>query len=172
MSKKRSKSQKMSIEQQCEAWMRQSAEKAHPESACEPIELKTHEQYVAYLNLIQEDTKSVIIVQIDGENAGDALLQAAKSTMCPAGERTVNEWYGTFAPNSRAKEYTFLKSDAFFDYLRRLESFYIETNAVPYEFRLTEFGMDDIAFTDHTGELLLYTTTHEGDAYLNRKYFS
>lgn len=150
--------------------MREHAAKVQPESACEPVELGSHEQYLEYLDLIESDTEKIVIVQIDGADNADPIVKRAEKSMCLQSRRRTNDWYGTITLGKQGMEYTFLKSNEFFEYLRSLEAFYIETSAVPYTFRLTDFGTDDIAFVDKNDNLLFYTTTHEGDAYLNRIY--
>ena len=165
-----SKKKNLSLEQRMCLAQEQHKEKSKCENACEPIELKTHEQYLSYLELIESDCRKIIIVQIDGEDNADPIVYHAKKKMQLACVNRVVEWFGSIAPNSNALEYTFVKSKAFFDYLRCFESFYIEICDNSYEIRRTSFGLDDIAFIGEKGELLLYTTTHEGSAYLNKKY--
>lgn len=147
-------------------------EKSELENDCEPIELKTHTQYLEYLDLIEKDCAKIVIVQIDGLDKNDPVVNFAKNKMRLESENRVLEWFGSIAPNNNAIEYTFAKNKAFFDYLRTLEAFFIEVAENPYEIRRTPFGIDDIAFLGKKGELLFYTTTHEGYAYLNEKYIS
>lgn len=170
MSNKKKQNCPLSLEQKMQLAQEQHKEKSKLENACVPIELKTHEQYLEYLKLIEKDCSKIIIVQIDGEDESDPVIYYAKKKMRLESRKRVIEWFGSIAPNSKALEYTFANSNAFFDYLRTFEAFYIEISDNPFDIHRTDFGIDDIAFIGKKGDLLLYTTTHEGYAYLNEKY--
>ncbi len=139
---------------------------------CESIDLETHSQYLDILNTIKDDTERIILVQIDGEDAKDPIVNTAKEMMILEKQEIVCEWFGTITLGREAVQYTFLKSQEFFDYLSSFEAFFIVLSENPYSVNTTDFGFDDIAFLDKNGDLLFYTTTHEGYAYLNKKYFN
>ena len=141
------------------------------EDACDSILLKTRSQYLDILNTIRKDTARIILVQIDGEDTEDPVVNMAKEMMTLEKQETVSEWFGTIAPGRAAVAYTFLKNREFFGYLCSFESFFLISSENPYRVKETDFGLDDIAFLDHNGHLLFFTTTHEGYAYLNKKYW-
>ena len=140
------------------------------EDNCDFIIIKSRSQYLDILNTIQKDTAKIIIVQIDGEDIEDPIVKNAKEMMILEKQEIVSKWFGTIAPGRKAVRYTFLKNREFFVYLSSFESFFIVLSENPFVANLTDFGIDDIAFSDNNGDLLFFTTTHEGYAYLNRKY--
>ena len=142
------------------------------ENNCDDILLKSRSQYLDILNAIRKDTEKIIIVQIDGEDKEDPIVNAAKKMMTLENREIVSEWFGTTAPVRAAIKYTFLKKREFFGYLSSFESFFIVESENPYKVRITDFGFDDIAFLDRNGEMLFFTTTHEGYANLNKKYIT
>ena len=145
--------------------------KMKKEDACEYFVLKTRSQYLGILDLIRKDTARIIIVQIDGEDKKDPVVKKAVETMTLEKKESVSEWPGTVKlGGAPAVQYTFLKTGDFFDYLSRLESFFLVTSENPYRVKKTGFGYDDVAFLDGDGELLFFTITHEGDAFLNKRY--
>ena len=137
---------------------------------CESILLSSYTHYLSILRLIQKDTTTIQIVQVDGADSRDPVIAAAETRMKLEKREEVLQWYGTMRRGMAAVRYTFLKSPAFFDYLRGVSSFFLILSEDPFKVRETEFGMDDIAFLDSDGDVLFYTTTHEGFAYLHRKY--
>lgn len=137
---------------------------------CVPITLKTHSQYLEILNTIRKDTVKIVIVQIDGEDPKDPIVNQAKERMLLEKQEIVSRWFGTVAPGRSAVQYTFLKNRDFFSFLSSLESFFLVGSESPYTVKKTEFGFDDIAFLDSNGDVLFFTTTHEGYAHLNNKY--
>jgi outer membrane protein assembly factor BamE (lipoprotein component of BamABCDE complex) len=48
------------------------------ENNCDYILLKSRSQYLDILNAIRKDTEKIIIVQIDGEDKEDPIVNAAK----------------------------------------------------------------------------------------------
>ena len=143
-----------------------------PESDYIDIVLSNHEQYLKMLNLIRKETKKIIIVQIDGKDETDPVVNTAKKMMTVEKIEVVSEWFSTIAPGRKAVQYTFLKKREFFDYLNSFESFFIVSSTNPYTVIDTDFGFDDIAFLDSNDELLFYTTTHEGFASLSKRYLA
>lgn len=143
-----------------------------PENKCKSIELSNHKQYLEILNKTSKLTSKIVIVQIDGPDKEDEIVNTAFRIMPLENKEIVNEWYGTIAEGSRgAIKYTFIKKHSFFEYLASFESFFIGKidKYNNYDVIYTDFGIDDIAFLGDNGELLFYTTTHEGEAYLNEK---
>lgn len=137
------------------------------ESSCDFIDITSHQDYLDILNTIRKDTAKIIIVQIDGYDKDDPVVNTAKSMMTLESEEIVSEWIGTITGGAKAVQYTFIKNRDFFSYLASFEAFFETEDNADTD---TGFGLDDIAFLDSKGELLFYTTTHEGYAYLNRKY--
>ncbi len=143
-----------------------------PEQYCVPIDISNHKQYLDILNTIRKDTDKIVIVQIDGYDEDDAIVETAQNMMILEKKEIVSEWYGTIAERGRgAIKYTFIKNREFFGYLSTFVSFFIGKNTKNgYEVECTNFGFDDIAFLGANNELLFYTTTHEGYADINIKY--
>ena len=139
-----------------------------PANNCVFITLKSHLQYLNILNAIRKETERIIIVQIDGEDKTDPIVNTAKEMMPLENREIVSKWLGTIARGRAAIKYTFLKKREFFGFLSSFEAFFIVESENPYRVRATDFGFDDIAFLDHNGDVLFYTTTHEGYAYYNK----
>lgn len=137
---------------------------------CVPITLKTHSQFLDILDAIRKDTVKIVIVQIHGEDPKDPIVNQAKERMLLEKQEIVSRWFGTVAPGRGAVQYTFLKNRDFFSFLSSLESFFLVISENPYTVKKTGFGFDDIAFLDKNGDVLFFTTTHEGDAHLNKRY--
>ena len=109
------------------------------------------------MNKLRNITAKILIVQTEWQEKEDPIIETAKQTMLLEKQETVCRWFGTFAPESPAVQYTFRSSKAFFGYLSGFSSFSAEE----------EIGFDDIAFVDQKENVLFYTTTHEGYTYLN-----
>ena len=142
------------------------------ENICVPITITNHTQYIDILNKIRKATAKIIIVQINGFVKDDPIVETAKQMMILEKQEIVDRWFGTIAPGRKAVQYTFQKKRAYFGYLSDFESFFIVESENPYEVAETDFGFDDIAFIDQNGEMLFYTTTHEGYAYINEQLMS
>ena len=140
------------------------------ENQCVPVWIETHKQYLEILNQVRKDTALIVIVQIDGVDREDSVVETAKQMMSLEKQETVSRWLGTIAPGRNAARYVFRKHRSFFGYLATFESFFLVKSMDPFVVEATDFGMDDIAFLDQNGEPLFYTTTHEGYANLHRKY--
>lgn len=143
-----------------------------PETYCEMILIQNHSDYLEVLNKIRKETAKIVIVQIDGRESDDPIVETAKNMMILEKEEAVSRWFGTIAPGREAIQYTFVKKREFFGFLSAFESFFINKTGKNNSFDVdrTDFGLDDIAFIDTNGELLFYTTTHEGYAYLNARF--
>lgn len=140
------------------------------ENQCVPVWIENRRQYLEILEQIRKDTALIVLVQIDGADEDDPVVTAAKQMMRLEKQETVSRWPGTIAPGRKAARYVFRKHRSFFGYLAGFESFFLVKSRSPFVVEATDFGMDDIAFLDQNGELLFYTTTHEGYASLHRKY--
>lgn len=143
-----------------------------PEIYWEMILIENHSDYLEVLNKIRKETAKIVIVQIDGRDPDDPIVETAKSMMMLEKEEVVSKWFGTIAPGREAIQYTFAKKREFFGFLSSFESFFINKTVRnnSFDVKRTDFGLDDIAFIDGKGELLFYTTTHEGYAYLNARF--
>ena len=145
-----------------------------PENPLTEINIFDHETYIKILNAIRKDTKKIVIVQTVGHNKNDPILETAEKMMQLEDRKTVSSWLGTETDRRNAEQYTFIKKRDFFDYLGGFESFFIDVidrNSHEFTVRYSDFDPDDdIAFTDQNGYPLFYTVTHEGMAFINRKY--
>lgn len=143
----------------------------YPESQCVMIEISNRKQYLEVLEKLRKLTQKIIIVQIDGPIKNDPIVNSAWNMLHLERKEIVNQWYGTIAEGSRgAIQYTFntiRDRKSFFGLLFSLDSFWdgIETVADEYD---PQAQFDDIAFLDDQGKLLFYSTTHEGDFYINK----
>lgn len=140
------------------------------ENKCVPVWIESHRQYLEILGKIRKDTALIALVQADGADEDDPIIETAKQMMSLEKRETVSRWPGTISSGENAVRYVFRKHHSFFGYLATFESFFFVKSRDPFVVETTDFGMDDIAFLDQTGELLFYTTTHEGYAYLHCKY--
>ena len=142
------------------------------EESCVYVDILDHRQYLEILSKIRKDTYKIVIVQIDGYKKDDPVVDTAMQMMPLEKKETVSRWFGTAAPGRQAVQYTFTKKREFFGYLSSFEAFYIRRTGKKncYELEYTDFGLDDIAFLDENDELLFFTVTHEGFAFLNKKY--
>lgn len=143
-----------------------------PEDICVPITITNHRQYLDILKKVRKETAKIIIVQIDGLVKDDPIIQTARQMMILEKRENVNRWLGTISHGWCAVQYTFKMNWEFFDYLSDFESFFIVKSENPYYVARTDFGLDDIAFLDQNEEILFYTTTHEGHAYINKRLIS
>lgn len=140
------------------------------------VDLYSHKQYLAILEMLKKDTKKIVLVQIDGPDDTDSVVENAQIMMPLKNKEIVSEWLGTIAPGRGAVQYTFKSNDEFFGYLCRFESFFLwdKHPTKPHMgytvLRDTEFGIDDIAFLDKNDTILFYTTTHEGFAWMKAEY--
>jgi hypothetical protein len=88
--------------------------------------------------------------------------------MQSAGRYMTKKWPGTQTSVNRAQVHMFKSGTAFFKWLADGDAFFYNTedewgcDAV----EKTDFGTDDIVFMDENQDVLMYTTTHEGDIYI------
>lgn len=118
---------------------------------CVPITLKTHSQYLEILNTIRKDTVKIVIVQIDGEDPKDPIVNQAKERMLLEKQEIVSRWFGTVAPGRSAVQYTFLKNRDFFSFLSSLESFFLVGSESPYTVKKQSLDLTISRFWTQTG---------------------
>lgn len=130
----------------------------------EEITLTDHEQFLRLLSALEKETASLEIVQICGEDANEPLIKAAIPFLLK--KENVNKWHGTKRGGKGVPKYTIRADKAFFKHLRKYEHFFKNSHD-EYGCDMvieTDFGQDDIAFLNKSGEPLFFTTTHEGYA--------
>lgn len=130
----------------------------------EEITLTDHEQFLRLLSALEKETASLEIVQICGEDANEPLIKAAIPFLLK--KENVNKWHGTRSGGKGGPKYTIRADKAFFKHLRKYEHFFKNSHD-EYGCDMvteTDFGQDDIAFLNKSGEPLFFTTTHEGYA--------
>ena len=130
----------------------------------EEITLTDHDQFLRLLSALEKETASLEIVQICGEDANEPLIKAAIPFLLK--KENVNKWHGTKRGGKGVPKYTIRADKAFFKHLRKYEHFFKNSHD-EYGCDMvieTDFGQDDIAFLNKSGEPLFFTTTHEGYA--------
>ena len=134
----------------------------------QPYTFYSHKEYLSLLRILKEKTAYISIVPIEYEGSTNEIISLANKYMSCIRQKKVNRWPGTVRKGPGAKQYEFAANKRFFEELERYESFFInETNEYGWEeVRTTDFGLDDIAFLDSQNELLFFTTTHEGYAFI------
>jgi len=142
------------------------------------VDLYNHKQYLSILSMLKKDTRKIVLVQIDGPEDNDPIVETAQMMMRQENKEIVSEWLGTIAPGRGAVQYTFKSNAEFFAYLCTFEAFFLwEKHPIkPHmgytQLQRTAFGIDDIAFLDEDDTILFYTVTHEGFAWMHSKYDS
>ncbi len=133
-----------------------------------PVLLESNQQYLDLLKSLKKRTAYIVLVQICGEDSEDKNLQAALQYMRLLQKKSVRKWLGTIRWDNRAVEYIFEADVRFFKYLKTFSSFFFNRKTAEGwdDVEETDFGQDDIAFLDSQKQVLFYTTTHEGDAYI------
>lgn len=130
----------------------------------EEITLTDHGQFLRLLSALEKETASLEIVQICGEDTNEPLIKAAIPFLLK--KENVNKWHGTKRGGKGVPKYTIRADKAFFKHLRKYEHFFKNSHD-EYGCDMvieTDFGQDDIAFLNKSGEPLFFTTTHEGYA--------
>ena len=129
--------------------------------------LNNHEEYLKILKKIETKCKYIEIVIID-ERKSNELVDEFSSDILEC--KKVSRWWGT-ETRARNNLYKIKATKEFFDYLTKYETFckYYEYGSNPKTLdrgdysEITNFGYDDIAFYDEKDDILLCTTTHEGN---------
>ena len=148
----------------------------------ERIILSSHEQHIKILKRIRSSARFVEIVIPYGEAPNDALIISLKPFLLET--KKVWEWTGTISRGTASTLYRYSSDDALFQYLNEYDSFfinvplrnspddfiYINDDILRWQMEYTSFGNKDIAFLDENNDVLFYTTTHEGDAFINEKF--
>ncbi len=146
------------------------------EKNCTSISIMNHDDYIKILDLIRKNTEFIVIVQTLGYDKEDKIIAKANELMRLIKTEKVNRWFGSLTHGKKGLQYTFEKDRKFFFYLKEFESFFIDVidkNTNYFSVKATDFNTnDDIAFHDKDKNLLFYTTTHEGYAYINVKYLN
>ena len=131
--------------------------------------LNEHEEYLKILKLLEEKTKYIEIVLIDEKETND-LVEKFKSDIVSS--KIVSKWWGTQSV-AKNRLVRINASKELFDYLQQFETFckyHVSLQNGEYS-ELTDFGCDDIAFYNESGEMMLSTITHEGYIMINEKIF-
>lgn len=141
------------------------------EEFCGRVEIRDHAEYVELLDAVRPFTHYIALVQVDGYDPDDIIMQEADAVMESVGRYKTNNWPGTRTRGMRAQLHMYKASRAFFDWLKEGEAFFYN-----YEdeygcdcVEQTDFGFDDIIFLDKEQEVMMYTTTHEGDIFINEE---
>lgn len=139
---------------------------------CVPTKIGTHENYINLLNKIRSDTCYISLVQIEGIGQEDPIVANANKLMELIGSKKVKEWPGTRSFGKGGKIFHYKSKREFFHYLYSFDAFFFEkiSKYGVFSVKETDFGLDDIIFMDKDENILLFTTTHEGDIYINEKY--
>lgn len=143
----------------------------HGEELCGLVEIRDHDEYLEFLDMVRPFTHYIAIVQIDGYDAADPITREADACMESIGRYMTNEWPGTRTRGARAQVHMYKSSRDFFKYLYEFDSFFFndrdEWGCDVVE--KTDFGLDDIIFMDRNRQVVMYTTTHEGLIYINEE---
>ena len=132
---------------------------------CVPIDLSTHDRYLALLDALERRAAYIMLVPVSG-SGDDPVLERAKGCMEQTDHRLVTAWPGTITGGKPVDRYIFAANKEFFNYLRQFPAFFLhftDSWGCP-SVSDSGFGYDDIAFLDGGGGLLFFTTTHEGYA--------
>jgi hypothetical protein len=143
------------------------------EQLCEKVEIKDTDEYYEYLDLVKPATAFIAIVQPEGYEEDDEVIEEAEATMKLIGAYKTNNWPGNKNNSARGQLYMFESSWDFFDYLYDLPAFFfneISLDGKEESVELTEFGINDIVFMDRWDNVLLYTNTKQGNIYIHRNY--
>ena len=143
--------------------------------------LPSHERHVEILDKIRPLTRFVEIVIPYGDVQNDELIIALEPFLVET--KKVQEWTGTISGGGAVTLHRYFASDDLFQCLSEYEGFFmsipykaspddfihIHSDIVLWQMEYTSFGDKDIAFFDEDGNVLFYTTTHEGDAFIDEK---
>lgn len=134
---------------------------------CVLVELTSREQYLQLLAGLRQRTAYIALVQINDEDAQEAVLAKALDCMQLVEKKYVGKWLGTVRKGRKAPYYLFRADKRFFSFLKEFPSFFFNRKDAwgCDDIEETAFGQDDIAFFDEKQKVLFYTTTHEGYAY-------
>ena len=145
------------------------------------IIISSHAQHVEILKRVEPFTKFVEIVSRYAGALTDELTTSLAQFLVETKE--VWEWAGTISKGAASTLYRYSYDEALFQNLREYEGFFIHMpyrnssddfinipdSVVLWQMRYTSFGDKDIAFFDENNDLLFYTVTHEGYAFIDEK---
>ena len=127
--------------------------------------IKTHNDYVNIINKLEAKTKKIEMVIIDGKKDNNFIKRIKKNIIS---KDKVSHWWGNYSCVLNYK-YVIKPSKKVFDVLRDYENFLkilFDNKGYVYDYQITDFGIDDIAFFDEDENPLLSTSTHEGKIYV------
>ena len=128
-------------------------------------ELKTHSDYVNIINKLETKTKKIEMVIIDGKSDNNFIKRIKNNIIS---KDKVSHWWENYTCKLNYK-YVIKPSKKVFDILRDHENFLkilFDNKGNVYDYQITDFGIDDIAFFDEDKKPLLCTTIHEGKIYI------
>lgn len=142
------------------------------------VTLDTTEKYHHFIETVTKKTKVIEYVVLNGDrNPNKDMLVVMKNN--GSVETLTSSWAGTrvFGKKSN-KKYVVQYSDELKKELLKFENFFIvnkillEPNTYKCKLEYTSWGLSDIAFYSHTGDLLAFSTTHEGWVFANLNVLS
>ena len=138
------------------------------EDLCARVEIRDYDDYLDYLKAVKPFTRYIAIIQVDGYDPDDEVMLAADAHMESAGRYMTSSWPGTETHGNRAQVHMYRASHGFFRWLQDGDAFFYNSeDKWGGDFvEKTDFGFDDIVFMDQNQDILMYTTTHEGDIYI------
>ena len=141
------------------------------EEFCGIVEIRDYDEYVELLDAVRPFTHYIAIVQIDGYDPDDIVMQEADALMESVGRYRTNKWPGTRTRGMRAQLHMYKANRDFFNWLKEGEAFFYNTTDEwgCDKVESTDFGFDDIIFLDKEQEVMMYTTTHEGLIAINEE---
>lgn len=126
--------------------------------------LNNHDDYLNILNFLEKKCCYIEIFLIDGKDTNDLVEKFKKNIIST---QYVSDWLGSKV-HGKNKLVKIKVDKELFKYLKKFETFckyYISFDCGDYSVK-TDFGVDDIAFYDQDENLLLVTTTHEGNIFI------
>jgi len=138
------------------------------EDLCARVEICGYDDYLDLLKAVEPFTRYIAVVQIDGYDPEDEVMLTADDLMESAGRYKTGNWPGTRTRGNRAQIHMYRSNHQFFNWLREGDAFFYngEDEWGCSIVERTDFGTDDIVFMDKNQDILMYTTTHEGDIYI------
>lgn len=121
-------------------------------------DLNSHAEYLKIIGLLERKSEYIEYVLVDEDDT--RLVDKFSDYVISL--RQKNEWWGTKSAQ-KAKVYKIKASKELFQYLRKFDTFCKFTTTISGDIaKITNFGINDIAFFDNHELPLLFTTTHEG----------
>ena len=133
------------------------------------ITFATKKDYLAVINFLEKQTKYVEIVVSWDDTPNSPLLTNFGDSLVTI--KDISHWLETGTKGTLYKYALSLeRKKAYFQQLRKFDSFFYNCEH-PFSgmyVETTDFGYQDIAFFNLQGELLFYTITHEGLAWIKK----